>query len=178
MLTKEEKHRVNTLVKLIKQNNDEALSELYQIMYREIFLNLKKYTYDTYMIEDIISQTFLSVIEKAKTMMFYTNCYSWILKIAQFNYLNTNRKYHKESYIDNEEIFEDSSTKTPTTEELSINSAMNKLSVKDKNFLYLKCYKFLTFKEISKALHISESTAKRNFERIKEILKKEIDDER
>ena len=35
-------------------------------------------------------------------------------------------------------------------EELSINYAMNKLSLKDKNFLYLKCYKLLTFKEISK----------------------------
>ena len=177
MLTKEEKQRVNALVKLIKENNDDALSELYQIMYREIFLCLKKHTQDVHMIEDIISQTFLSVIEKSKTIIFYTNCYSWILRIAQFNYLNTNRKYHKESYIDNEEIYEDSSTKTPTSEELSINSAMSKLSLKDKNFLYLKCYRVLTFKEISKILHISESTAKRKFERIKEILKKEIDDE-
>ena len=176
MLTKEEKQRINTLVKLLKENNDDALSELYQIMYREIFLSLKKYTNDIHMIEDIVSQTFLSIIEKSQTMIFYTNCYSWILKIARFNFLNTNRKYHKESYIDNEEIFEDYSTKTPTTEELSINSAMNKLSLKDKNFLYLKCYRFLTFKEISKVLHISESTAKRKFEKIKEILKKEIND--
>jgi RNA polymerase sigma-70 factor (ECF subfamily) len=176
MLTKEEKQRINTLVKLLKENNDDALSELYQIMYREIFLSLKKYTNDIHMIEDIVSQTFLSIIEKSQTMIFYTNCYSWILKIARFNFLNTNRKYHKESYIDNEEIFEDYSSKTPTTEELSINSAMNKLSLKDKNFLYLKCYRFLTFKEISKVLHISESTAKRKFEKIKEILKKEIND--
>ena len=176
MLTKEEKQRINTLVKLLKENNDDALSELYEIMYREIFLSLKKYTNDIHMIEDIVSQTFLSIIEKSQTMIFYTNCYSWILKIARFNFLNTNRKYHKESYIDNEEIFEDYSTKTPTTEELSINSAMNKLSLKDKNFLYLKCYRFLTFKEISKVLHISESTAKRKFEKIKEILKKEIND--
>jgi len=32
----------------------------------------------------------------------------------------------------------------------------------------------LTFKEISKILHISESTAKRKYEKIKEKLKKEI----
>lgn len=178
MLTKEEKQKINTLVKLIKDNNDDALSELYQIMYREIFLSLKKFTQDIPMIEDIISQTFLNIIDKSKSIIFYTNCYSWILKIARFNYLNTNRKYHKESYIDSEEIFEDSSTKTPTTEELAITYAMNKLSSKDKNFLYLKCYQLLTFKEISKILHISESTAKRNYERIKEILKKEIDNER
>lgn len=177
MLTKEEKQRVNTLIKLLKENNDDALSELYQIMYREIFLSLKRYTNDTHMIEDIISQTFLNIIEKSKTIIFYTNCYSWILRIAQFNYLNTYRKYHKESYIDNEEMFEDCSTKILTTEELSINSAMNKLSSKDKNFLYLKYYKLLTFKEISKILHISESTAKRKCERIKEMLKKEIKDE-
>ena len=43
MLTKEEKQRVNDLVKLIKENNDDALSELYNIMYREIFLSLKKH---------------------------------------------------------------------------------------------------------------------------------------
>ena len=105
MLTKEEKQRVNTLVKLIKENNDNALSELYQIMYREIFLSLKKYTKDTHLIEDVVSQTFLDVIEKSRSIIFYTNCYSWILRIAYFNYLNTYRKYHKESYIDNEEIF-------------------------------------------------------------------------
>ena len=176
MLTKEEKQRINTLVKSLKENNEDALSELYQIMYREIFLSLKTYSNDTHMIEDVISQTFLSIIEKSQTLIFYTNCYSWILKIARFNYLNTNRKYHKESYIDSEETFEDCSTKTPTTEELSINYAMNKLSLKDKNFLYLKCYKLLTFKEISKILHISESTAKRKYEKIKEILRKEIND--
>lgn len=176
MLTKDKKQRVNTLVKLIKENNDDALSELYQIMYREIFLSLKKYTQDIHMIEDIISQTFLHVIDKAKSIIFYTNCYGWILKIARFNYLNTNRKYHKESYIDNEEIFEDCSTKTTSIEELSIKHAMKKLSLKDQNFLYLKCYQLLTFKEISKILHISESTAKRKFERIKEILKGEIGD--
>lgn len=178
MLTKEEKQRVNTLVKLLKENDYDALSELYQIMYREIFLSLKKYTKDTHLIEDVISQTFLNVIEKSKSILFYTNCYSWILRISHFNYMNTYRKYHKESYIDNEEIYEDSSTKTPTTEELSISFAMNKLSEKDKHFLYLKCYRLLTFKELSKVLHISESTAKRKFEKIKEKLKKEIKDER
>jgi len=177
MLTKEEKQRVNTLVKLLKENDDNALSELYQMMYREIFLCLKKHTQDTHMIEDIISQTFLNVIDKSKSLIFHTNCYSWILKIARFNYLNTNRKYHKESFIDNEEMYEDCSTNAPTTEELSINTAMNKLSLKDKNFLYLKCYQLLTFKEISKILHISESTAKRKFEKIKQKLKKEIDNE-
>ena len=177
MLTKEKKQRINTLVKSLKENNEDALSELYQIMYREIFLSLKKHTNDIHMIEDIISQTFLSVIEKSTNMIFYTNCYSWILKIAQFNYLNTNRKYHKEAYIDNEEIFEDYSTKTPSSEELSINSAMNKLSFKDRKFLYLKCYQLLTFKEISKILRISESTAKRKYEKLKELLKKEIADE-
>lgn len=178
MLTKEKKKRINALVKSLKENNDDALSELYQIMYREIFLSLKKYTNDIHMVEDVISQTFLSIIEKSQTMIFYTNCYSWILKIARFNYLNTNRKYHKESYIDNEEMFEDCSTNAPSTEELSINSAINKLSLKDKNFLYLKYHQLLTFKEISKILHISESTAKRKCERIKEILKKEINDGR
>jgi len=178
MLTKEEKQRVNDLVKLLKENNDTALSELYQMMYREIFLSLKKFTQDIHMIEDIISQTFLSIIEKSKTMVFYTNCYSWILKIARFNYLNTNRKYHKESYIDNEEIFEDSSNKAPSNEELSVSLAMNKLSAKDKHFLYLKCYRLLTFKEVSQILHISESTAKRRFEKIKVKLKKEINGER
>ena len=178
MLTKEEKQRVNTLVKLIKENNDDALSELYQIMYREIFLSLKKYTNDIHMVEDVISQTFLSVIDKAQTIIFYTNCYSWILKIARFNYLNTNRKYHKESYIDNEEMFEDRSFNSLSTDEITINSAINKLSEKDKNFLYLKYHQLLTFKEISKILHISESTAKRKCEKIKEILKKEINDGR
>lgn len=177
MLTKEEKQRVNTLVKLLKENNDDALTELYQIMYREIFLNLKKLTYDTYMIEDIISQTFLNVIEKTKNMMFYTNCYSWILRIARFNYLNTNRKYHKESYIDNEEMYEDSANKTLSLDVLSIDCAMNKFSEKDRNLLYLKCYRLLTFKEISEEMHISESTAKRKFEKLKDILKKEVKDE-
>ena len=152
MLTKEEKQRVNALVKLLKEDNEDALSELYHIMYREIFLSLKKYTTDTYLIEDVISQTFLSVIEKSKTIVFYTNCYSWILRIAYFNYLNTYRKYHKESYIDNEEIFEDSSNKAPSNEELSISSAMNKLSARDKHFLYLKCYKLLTFNNLYKII--------------------------
>ena len=66
----------------------------------------------------------------------------------------------------------------PKTHMDRLNAAINKLSLKDKNFLYLKYHQLLTFKEISKVLHISESTAKRKFERIKEILKKEINDGR
>ena len=88
----EKKIRINTLVKEIGKGNEEAFEELYNLMYKELFYFLKKYTYDIEDIKDVIENTFVIVIEKAKNLLFYKNCYSWIYKIAKYQMFNLNRK--------------------------------------------------------------------------------------
>lgn len=67
----EKKIRINTLVKEIGKGNEEAFEELYNLMYKELFYFLKKYTYDIEDIKDVIENTFVIVIEKAKNLLFY-----------------------------------------------------------------------------------------------------------
>ena len=84
----DKKTKVNILVKEIGKGNDEAFEELYKLIYKDLFYFLRKYTYDTEDIKDVISNTFLIVIEKSKNLLFYKNCYSWIFKIAKFKQKN------------------------------------------------------------------------------------------
>lgn len=86
------KRQVNVLVKRISEKDELALEELYNSTYKIIYSFLRRYTNNKEIIQDTISMTFITVIEKSTTKMFYVNCFSWILTISKFHLFNNLRK--------------------------------------------------------------------------------------
>ena len=168
----DKKTKVNILVKEIGKGNEEAFEELYKLIYKDLFYFLRKYTYDTEDIKDVISNTFLIVIEKSKNLLFYKNCYSWIFKIAKYKMFNLNRKIIPEVKLDDVHInllgtIDDFS-------KISLSFILDSLPKDLKLIFYLRYNRNYTLQEISKITDFSTSTIKRRISELKTILKEDF----
>lgn len=153
-----DKKEINHLVKQISLGNENAFEMLYNKMKRVIYYFLLRENAHKDVIEDIISSTFLIVIQKSKDKMIYKNCFSWILTIAKYQLMNYNKKQDKTLY-DDETIDRFGTTLDINT--LSFKQEVEKLDIESQQILYFSFYEKLTYIEISKILHISVSTIKR-----------------
>lgn len=170
----EKKSRINFLVKEIGDGNSEAFEELYNLIYKELFYFLKKYTYDTEDIKDVIENTFVVIIEKSKNLLFYKNCYSWIYKIAKYQMFNLNRKIKSEIKVDDTEI--ELLDTTDTYSSISLSFLIDKFPKDLKLIFYLRFKNSYTIKEINKITNLSISTIKRKISELKTLLKEHFDE--
>ena len=153
-----DKKEINNLIKQISIGNEDAFDILYNKMKNVIYYFLLRENANKDAIEDVISSTFLVVIQKSKEKMIYKNCFSWILTIAKYQLMNYNRKQDKVSF-DDERI--DNFGTTINVNSLSFKQEVEKLDKESQQILYFAFYEKLTYFEISKILHISISTIKR-----------------
>lgn len=163
-MTKEQKIRINFLVKEFAKKNGDATVELYTTMYNVLFSFLSRFTYEDGWIVEAIDSTFDTIIEKASKIL-YVNCYAWILKTSRNKILNViRRETNRKKFIDTEEayIYEED-----ICEKLDILNRLDKLPMIEKQILYLLHKKKISYKDVSKILKTSESTIRR---REKEII--------
>lgn len=160
-----DKNEINTLTKLVGNGDKEAFEVLYSKMYKILYNFLYRRSLNPDNIEDIVSSTFLIVIQKSKNKLIYKNCFSWILTIAKYQLYNFNRKFKKLTF--DEDIIDRCSTRYDMNK-ISLRMEIDKLSKPAKQILYFVYYLKLPYKDISKILNISISTLKR---RINDIIK-------
>lgn len=160
-----DKKEINNLVKEISQGNTSAFDLLYSKMYKVIYYFLLRESANIDCIEDVISSTFLVVIQKSKSKLIYKNCFSWILTIAKFQLMYYHQKNSKVSF-DSERI--DNCGTAINTSDLSFKHEIQKMDKQSQQLIYLLFFEKLTYFEVSRILKISESTVKR---RRNEILK-------
>lgn len=170
------KRQVNVLVKWVSEKDELALEKLYNSTYKIIYSFLRRYTNNKEIIQDTISMTFITVIEKSTTKMFYVNCFSWILTISKFHLFNNLRKLNKECYIDANEEAKNLSYEYSSSH-MDIEFAIDKLTEVEKQILYLKYHEDLTIVAIANILKLSTSTIKRELKIIYSRLKEELNDE-
>lgn len=173
-MSKEDKLRINLLVKEIGLGNDEAFEELYHLIYKELFYFLRKYNYDTEDIKDVIENTFLVIIEKSKNLLFYKNCYSWIFKIAKYQMFNFNRKLKPEVRI--EDVNFKLADKKDTFLDVSLSFVVDKIPKDLKLIFYLKYKNNYTINEITKITKLSASTVKRRIIEIKTLFEEYLNE--
>ena len=169
-MLKEQKIKINYLVKEIAKKNGDATAELYTMMYEVLFAFLKKVTYDDGWILEAIDKTFDTIIDKADKIL-YVNCYGWILRTSKNILINilrreTNRKKFLsplDSFVYEEDI----------CEKLDVQSKLNKLTNIEKQVFYLLHERCYSYKNVSKLLKLSESTIRRKEKEIIDFLENE-----
>lgn len=165
-----QKEQINTLVQNIGMGDEKSFDVLYAMLHKDLFYFLKKYHYDEEHIKDVIVSTFMIIIEKSKTKMYYKNCYSWIFSIAKYQMFNLIRKNAKEKYYDDLQV-DSNSTKENMSDSVALNIAINKLTKQQKLIFYLKFKNNLQYNEIAKIMKTSQSTIKRRIAEVRSCLK-------
>ena len=174
-MNKDIKKKINILIKEISHKKEDALEELYNLTYKIIFSFLKRYTNNIEIIKDTISMTFITIIEKATSRLFYINCFSWMLTISKNHLFNNLRKFNQSYYIDETKEF-DNLTYEVSDKSLDVKLAINNLSIIDKQILYLKYHQDLNINSIAKILSLSPSTIKRKLKTIYNKLQEDLND--
>lgn len=159
---------VNKLIVKIAQDDSRALEMLFDLTKKPLLYVAKTYLSDKTKAEDVLSETYLKVVNGAKTFDKCRNGYNWLYEITKNTALNENRR--------DKNITSTLEDKVPVYEcidelinRVAVQSAISKLQPEEKRIIYEYFFEKKTVREIADRLNISKSSA---HGRIAVILKK------
>ena len=160
---------VNNLIEKIAQGDSRALEALFDLTKKPLFYVAKTYLFDKNKAEDVLSETYLKVVNNAKHFDKNKNGYNWLYEITKNTALNENRK-------DRNGVIFALEDKVPLYEcidgiinRVAVESAISELLPEERRIIYEYFFEKKTVQEIADRLKISKSSA---HERITVILKK------
>ena len=158
---------VNKLSGKIAQGDSRALELLFDLTKKQLYYVAKTYLSDKNKAEDVLSETYLKVVNNAKSFDKSKSGYNWLYEITKNTALNENRKdkpvYALEDNIPVYECFDG------LINRVAVERAISELLPEERQIIYEYFFEKKTVQEIADRLHISKSSA---HERITRILKK------
>ena len=160
----------------------ELLVELFNHYYKDIYTYLYSLSHDASLSEDLTSEVFLEVVKSIATFRGESNIKTWLFSIARHKWYAYLRK--KNTQIQTESIhnlydsnfIEVQNSPFPSDLEEIIKTLLDSESEITKKVVQMRLNGYSYF-EISEKLHISESSARVIFFRIKTKLKKYLEKE-
>ena len=165
--------KINKLILLIGKGDTYALDELYALTGRMLLYMAKKYLLDKSYAEDLVSETYLKVVQNASGFDHKQNGLNWLYKIVKNGALNHNMRDktldHNVLSADLEKEFSDEWLDT-----ILVKSAVDTLSDSDKQLIYLRFWEGYSFEEIADKIGKPLSTTHDTLKRICKQLKKHL----
>lgn len=156
-----------------------ALYEIYeQPMYRIAYAVLKNPEFA----EDAVSDAFIRIIEKINKIGEPTSAKMRsyivvIMKSVAIDYYRKQARFYRRNTIMDEQTFTVPDSNTDIEEHIIEsdikNYVLDELSEDDKKLIVMRCCNDLSWKEVSKRLSITETNARKRFERVRKKLAKE-----
>ncbi len=153
------------LVRKAKEGDKEAFSQLYQMIYEEMF----KYAYcilqDKYDAEDVVSETVVDAYRSIRLLKDEKLFKNWIFKILSNKCKRKIATYYEKNVSLNEEIqLEDNRTKDSDSI-IDLKNAFNELSYEEKSIVTYKAVQGYSSIEIGKMLGLNENTVRSKLSR-------------
>ncbi len=160
----------------------EKLKQLYEIYEQLMFRIAYAVLHNNELAEDAVSDSFIRIIERLNRIGVVKsdktkNYIVRVIKSTSINIYRKNRSFFvREIPIDDETMqIPDSS---PGVERIVINAEssreldnmLERISVTDRNIVLLRCREELSLKEVAKNLSLTETAARKRFERIRKRL--------
>ncbi|MDE7439704.1 MAG: sigma-70 family RNA polymerase sigma factor [Clostridia bacterium] len=159
---------VNKLIVKIAQGDSRALEMLFDLTKKTLLYVAKTYLSDKNKAEDVLSETYLKVVNNAKSFDKCKNGYNWLYEITKNTALNENRKdknFSVTALEDNVPYYE---CFDGLINRVAVQNAISELLPEERRLIYEYFFEKKTVQEIADRLHISKSSA---HERITVILK-------
>lgn len=176
--------RDNELIRLVKQGNQQAFTEIITLYQKGVFKLALGFFQDKDDAMEIVQETFLRVYEKIDKFNNHSSFKNWVYRIAYNLCIDFYRKFKsKKNYSkDVFELDEVHHTNTVDQEDLvdrqnfkeNLQASLLLLSKRQKMIFILKHFNSLKYKEISEILNISVGTVKSLHHRAAKALKKRL----
>lgn len=149
-MTKEQKSRVNELMKQLVEGNDSALDELVKIMSMSLTKFVKHYIFDNESAREAINEIYYEIYNNLYKIDNFENCYAWIMRTAMNVIRNKRRVDGRVSY---DRILEhvtkyDSETLTTKQPSLDMDYTLKALDQLKRDIVYQHCAQNLTLNEL------------------------------
>ena len=141
----------------------EALSELYDLLSRQIYTLAYGVLRDHHAAEDVLQETFVEIVSSAARYQKGTHARAWILGIARHRALKAYHVRQKEIPVETE--FSPEREALPPEEKLALTEALEKLDERSVRVVCLKTGAGLRFREIAEILEISTASAEKIYQR-------------
>lgn len=147
--------------------------DIYQKYANEVYRYLLVLTHDIQLSEELTQETFYQAIRSIHSFKEHCSMYTWLCAIAKNcmkSYIRKNKKY---IYVDEIRLFED----IPTQDNKQIEGlylAVSHLKSPYREIVQLHVYDGIPLKDIGRMFGKSESFARVNFHRAKQMLREEM----
>ncbi len=166
--------RINKIIVRIGKGDTYALDELFCITGRMLLFMARKYLVDKSYSEDLVSETYLKVVQGAKGFDPKQNGLNWLYKIVKNGASNHNLRVRTHESVENIEIAGKEFVEE-WLDTILVKSAIDLLSAEDKNLIYLRFWEGYSIQEIAhkidKPLSTTHDTLKRICKRLKKYLR-------
>ena len=96
------KERLVNLVDKLKEGNEEAFREFYELTKNYVYYTIYKIINDNYAAQDLLQETYLTIYSDVSSLRDKEAVLSWIGRIAQFKTYNYLRKHNREVLLGEE----------------------------------------------------------------------------
>jgi len=152
----------------VKNGQDSSFENIIKYYEKGLYKYIRFMVYDYFNSEDILQEVFFKVYSNLDKYKKEVSFDRWIYKIAYNHTINFLRRKKRDKilfmdeipeYVLNEELLPDHSNE--------IDGVMKKLTVEERNLLYLRTYEELSYKEISQIYGKSENSLRKKYERLR-----------
>ncbi len=147
------------IIKALKNNELEGFDQLYYATKEIVYYTILAIMKDPSLSEDIMQDTYLTMLEKIHSFKHNTSVKSWLTTIARNKALNAYNRRKKEFHVDvteQDNLF--GSVESSSEKELLVREILNQLNETERDIVVYKILGDLTFKEISKILDMPQGT--------------------
>ena len=147
------------IIKALKSNEMEGFDQLYYATKDIVYYTILAIIKDPSLSEDIMQDTYLTMLEKIHSFKQNTSVKSWLTTIARNKALNEYKRRKRELKLDiteDEDIF--GHTESSSEKELIVREILKELNEIERDIVIYKILGDLTFKEIAKILEMPQGT--------------------
>ena len=159
-------NNLSSMLKNIAGGDKDALTELYNLMSKEIYIFLLMFCKDKYTAEDVLQETFISIYENAGSYRIFNNPRAWIFTIAKNKAVNIIKKESRLTSIDAlENDIEDTSKSAENIilDEIHTDMLLSVLSEKDKKIVILHAVYGFKHREIAELVGLPLGSVTRRY---------------
>ncbi len=146
-------------MKRIAKNDGEALEELYKIMSKPIYFYVLRLTGDACIAEDVMQETFVTLMKKSDLYKDKGKGKSWIFTVAKNLTIDIQRKQNRVDSLETiSEAFKNEDFTSRKDTEITALKMLSVLSEKEKDIVMLRLLSGMTLTEVAKDLGIPQGT--------------------
>lgn len=164
VMTDTQRKQINILIVQISQNNTYALEGLSRLVSGRMLSIALSVVKNRSLAEEVVQDSFVKIVQNAKSFSSDTNGYAWICKIVQNVAINTLRKekrFRRENIDDFFDIADCINVAEQSAVAVTLQTAMSVLNSLEKLLIYEKYFMDFTVRDIAQSVGKTKSTVQR-----------------